>query len=100
MPMSTCKTLQLCLLTASRRFTKVTVMIFIAFSLLTGGLISFVFPQTKPSGEQTARLIKRYQQPASQDRVVEDTLEIRLEPDASKRRLAAIRVCSKQPLSF
>jgi hypothetical protein len=100
MPMSTCKTLQLCLFTASPRFTKVTVMIFIAFSLLTGGLVSFVFSQTKPGGQETARLIKRYEQPASQYRIVEDTLEIRSQPDASKRKLVAIRICSKQPLSF
>jgi hypothetical protein len=100
MPMSTRKTLQLYLLAASHGSMKVTAMIFIAVSLFSGKPISFVFTQTKPGGQETARLIKRYEQPASQYRVVEDTVEIRLEPEESKRRLAAIRVCSKQPLSF
>src|SRR5438105_3703898 len=100
MPMSTPKTLQLCLLGASRGSTKVTAMLFIVVSLFTGRPNSFVFPQATIRAQETARLIKRYDQPASQNRVVEDTVEIRFEPDESKRRLVAIRVCSKQPFSF
>jgi hypothetical protein len=98
--MTTRKTLQLYLLAPSGRFTKIIVMVFVGCSVFTGGLISFVFTQTKPGGQETARLIKRYEQPASQYRVVEDTLEIRLEPEEGKRQLLAIRVCSKQPLSL
>jgi len=100
MSMNTLKTLQPCLPTLSRRFTKVAVIILIALSLFTGGYISSVFPRTKPGGQEKARLIKRYEQPASQYRVVEDTLEIRLEREERKRRLVVIRVCSEQPLSF
>jgi hypothetical protein len=100
MPIGTRKTLQVYLLGASRRSTKMIVMIFLGCSVFTSGLISLVFTQTKPGGQEVARLIKRYEQPASQYQVVEDALEIRLEPEERKRKVAAVRVCSKQPLSF
>src|ERR1051325_2716664 len=100
MSISTRTTLQFYLPTTSRRVTKVTVVILIGLSMFTGGRASLAPIQTKTESEATARLIKRYEQPASQYRVVEDALEIRLEPDASRRRLAGIRICSKQPLSF
>jgi hypothetical protein len=48
----------------------------------------------------TTQLIKRYEQRAGLNRIVEGVLEIRLEPDENKRRLVAIRVCSKQTLPF
>lgn len=92
--MSTHKALQLRLLTL---FPGVAAMILSVLSLIVSGHVSFA--QTKP-GQEMARLIKRYEQPASQFRVVEDTVEIRLEQDASKRKLVAIRVCSNQPLDF
>ena len=100
MSMNILKTLQLCLLARSRRITKVIVMICVAGSLFTGALLPFTTGLTKLRAQETARLIRRYERSASQNRVVEDTIEIRLVPEETKRRMVAIRVCSTQPLPF
>jgi len=77
---------------------KTILVIIVAASLFTDISILSGFTQVKRTDQGTARLIKRYEYGASQNRIVEDVLEIRLEPEESKRQLVAIRVCSKQSL--
>ncbi len=66
----------------------------------TLGSIAYSRAQVNRSYQGQARLIKRYEDVNGLSGVGEDVLEIRLEPDASKRKLVAIRICSKQPLVF
>jgi hypothetical protein len=96
--MTISKTPQLSLATISRSSSKMSAIMFILFVLCPEGYGSAVPVRITPRDQKEARLIKRYEQPASYNRIVEDTVEIRLEPASSKRRLVAIRVCSHQPL--
>lgn len=70
--------------------------ILLFFILLLPGLR--VLAQSNP--EATARLFNRYEGGASGHRIIEDVLTLTLSISSKDRAIVAIRVCSKEPMSF